>query len=98
MMMGPTSDHAEIRRWAQKQHATPAEVRPFVFDSMPSIMRFLFKADGTAGTSELQPITWESFFARFDLLHLVLVYDSDKPDFTILQDYEGHHQLAPGER
>ena len=98
MIVGPTSDQAQIRAWAEKHHATPAEVRPFVFDSMSSAMRFLFGAAGESSTPELRPISWESFFARFELQHLVMVYDDDEPLFTILQD-EGHRfRLAPGER
>ena len=57
MIVGPTKDHAEIRQWAEKFNATPAEVKPFVFDSMPSVMRFLFDEAGSAGTPELRPIT-----------------------------------------
>ena len=98
MMVGPTSDHAQIRAWAEKHRATPAEVRPFVFDSMSSVIRFLFDEAGDSGTPELRPISWDSFFARFDLQHLVMVYDDAEPLFTILQD-EGHrYKLAPGER
>ena len=97
-MLGPTSDHSEIRRWAERVNATPAEVKPFIFDSMPSIMRFLFGKEAHQGTRELRPISWDSFFARFDLLQLVLVYDSEEPIFVILQDCEGHHRVSPGER
>ena len=98
MIMGPTSDHAEIRRWAEKHSATPAEIKPFVFDSVPSIMRFLFGEAGVTGTPDLHPITWESFFARFDLLHLVMLYDDQEPTFTILQDLDRGYRLSPGSR
>ncbi len=98
VIVGPTSDHAEIRRWAEIFHATPAEVRPFVFDSMPSVMRFLSGEAGATGTAELRPITWNSFLARFDLLRLVMLYDDEEPTFTILQDEGSRYKLAPGER
>ena len=82
-MRGPTCDHGEILAWAQRQGAVPAEVVPRKFDSEPSIMHFLFGRE-TAGTPEIHPITWEDFFARFDLLGLQIVFD-ESPYFELLQ-------------
>lgn len=83
-MRRPTSDHGEIFAWASRHDAVPAEVIPRVFDSEPAILHFLF-GKAKAGLPEIKPISWESFFAQFDLLGLVMVFD-DSPTFEILQD------------
>ncbi len=75
-MVGPTTDHEEIKRWASARGAVPVEVQPRKFDSEPAILRFLF-GDPTKFSGELKPITWEQFFALFDLMGLSLVYDGD---------------------
>ena len=81
-MHGPTSDHTEILRWAERHQAAPAEIKPFIFDSLPSVLYFIMGRGG--GTTELHPIAWEDFFARFDLMGLVMVFD-ETPNFEILQ-------------
>lgn len=79
----PTSDHAKILDWAQRHRAIPAEVRTRVFDSQPSVLRFLFN-DLRIGTPDLRPISWEDFFARFDLLNLSLLLD-EAPAFEFVE-------------
>ena len=83
-MCGPTSDHEVIVAWAKKHEAVPAEVTPRKFDSEPAILHFLFGKAKT-GLPEIVPISWESFFAQFDLMGLVMVFD-DTPTFEILHD------------
>ena len=79
----PTSDHAKILAWADRHFATPAEVRTRVFDSQPSVLRFLFN-DLRNGTPDLRPISWDDFFARFDLLKLSLLLD-EAPGFEFIE-------------
>lgn len=83
MIVGPTADHREIRRWAERHDAVPAEIRLYKFDSQPSVLHFLF-GPAKGGTAELRPISWEDFFARFDLMGLAMVFD-ETPFFEILQ-------------
>lgn len=82
--MFPTRDHQEIRRWVEKHDGVPAEVIPFVFDTEPSYLRFLF-GKAKAGTPDLRPIGWDDFFARFDLLGLSVVFDEDTRRFDIVR-------------
>jgi len=82
--MIPTRDHAEIRRWAAAHDAVPAEIVPLKFDGEPTILHFLF-GDARVGTPELRPITWEDFFARFDVMELSLAFDDDSGDFHIVR-------------
>ena len=79
----PTSDHAQILDWALRHQAVPAEVRTRTFDSQPSVLRFLFN-DLRSGTPDLRPISWEDFFARFDLLKLSVLLD-EAPAFEFVE-------------
>ena len=82
-MLGPTSEHAEIRRWAESQDAKPAQLNQYVFDSEPAVLHFVF-GDAAIDPNSLQLVSWEHFFATFDLLGLALVYD-ETPWFEFLQ-------------
>ena len=85
----PTADHAMILDWAQRHQATPAEVRTRTFDSQPSVLRFLFN-DLRSGTPDLRPISWEDFFARFDLLKLTVLLD-EAPAFEFVEMESPNH-------
>lgn len=74
--MQPTQDHADIRRWAAKHNAKPAEISPFTFDSEPAVLRFFF-GDLPANQPEIREISWENFFAQFDLMGLSLAHSGD---------------------
>ncbi len=92
--MEPTRDHDEIRRWAEAHDGVPAEVIPFVFDHQPSVLHFLF-GSAKAGTPELRPITWEDFFARFDLLDLTVCFDEEFAIYEILPPERPAHPALP---
>ncbi len=82
--MVPTRNHKVIRHWATTHNATPAEIMPFKFDSEPAILTFLV-GDAKAGTPEIRPIPWESFFAQFDLLGLSFAFDQQSPQFELVR-------------
>lgn len=93
--MLPTRDHDVIRTWGMQNLATPAEVLPFVFDGEPAQLHFLF-GKAVVGTPELRPISWEEFFARFDLLNLSLAFEMNGRGFEIVRveadrRYLDHH-------
>ena len=79
----PTRDHERIRNWAARHGAVPAEIRRLKFDGDPSILYFLF-GNAASGTPELLPISWEDFFARFDLLGLSMAWHEYLPAFDIV--------------
>lgn len=78
----PTVDHAQILDWAKRHRAIPAEARVRVFDGQPAVLRFLFNGLHS-GTSDLQPISWDDFFARFDLLKMSVLLD-EEPSFEFV--------------
>ena len=82
-MQRPTRDHDEIRQWAASRNAVPAERKPRTFDSEPAILTFLFEEKREA-MEDVAEISWEHFFALFDLMGLSLVHDDDGM-FELLQ-------------
>jgi hypothetical protein len=77
MQRKPITDHDEIRRWATVTQAIPVEVNPRKFDGQPAILRFVF-GEVPKGQHEMREISWDSFFAQFDLLGLALVFNEDR--------------------
>ena len=89
----PTRDHKKIRDWALRHNANPAQIKPLKFDGEPAILTFLIgKAD--AARPQIAPISWETFFAIFDLLHLAMAFDEATPRFDIVRiDKPGKQSL-----
>jgi len=68
-----TTDHDEIRRWAEERGAKPAAVKSTRRgDQDVGIIRLDFP--GYSGEDSLEEISWESFFQKFDESELALVY------------------------
>ena len=88
LLQGPIRDHEVIRQWAARHSAVPAEIKPRKFDGEPAILWFLFDS---RGSEEIVAITWENFFALFDLLGLHMMVD-ETPYFELV-----HTQKSPEE-
>lgn len=82
--MTPTQDHKTIRHWALTRDAAPAEIFPLKFDGQPAVLTFLM-GDARRGTPEIHPISWESFFAQFDLLDLSFTFDDKSIRFDLVR-------------
>ena len=82
--MIPTRDHDLIRQWAKRHNATPAEVKRLKFDGEPAILTFVVD-NPEAGRPDIYPISWDSFFAQFDLLKLSMAFDEATPRFDIVR-------------
>ena len=67
-----TTDHEEIRRWAEDRGATPACVRGTGSRNDIGMIRLDFP--GYSGEGKLEPISWEDWFEKFDEQNLALVY------------------------
>ena len=77
-MSNTTTDHDEIRRWAEERGAKPAKVASTGSDSDPGIIRIDFP--GYSGGDSLEEISWEQFFEKFDESGLALVYQEETAD------------------
>jgi alkylation response protein AidB-like acyl-CoA dehydrogenase len=75
-----TTDHDEIRRWAEEHGGRPARVRGTGTGSGddPGILRIDFP--GGAGEQDLEPISWEEWFEKFDEQGLAAVIQDRKAD------------------
>lgn len=97
---GPTTNHHEIRYWANSRHAVPVEVLPARLDSIPAVLRFML-AKQVAGNPQILQLSWEDFFTKFDLLGLAFVYDNDETkNYNEILQQEGHspyrrHEYTP---
>jgi hypothetical protein len=76
-----TTNHRQIRSWAEKHGGHPARVKRTGRGSDPGIIRIDFP--GYSGEGSLEEITWEEFFDQFDENDLALVY-RDKDRFNKL--------------
>lgn len=67
-----TTDHEEIRRWAEERGGKPACVKGTGSKSDTGMIRIDFP--GYSGGDSLQEIEWDEFFEKFDENGLALVY------------------------
>ena len=67
-----TTDHDEIRRWAEARSAAPSTVTRTRSSKDIGIIRLDFP--GFSGEGALEPITWDEFFTKFDDEGLAFVY------------------------
>lgn len=69
-----TQDHEEIRKWAEKRGAVPAEVASTHRRDEPGILRFSFPRAKGKNNDKLTEISWDDFFEKFDENDLEMVY------------------------
>jgi hypothetical protein len=74
-----TRDHDVIRRWAEARGGRPVSVRGTSRGGRAGVLRFDFEGYG-AGGEELQPISWEEFFRKFDENNLEFIYQDRTRD------------------
>jgi hypothetical protein len=71
-----TTDHDEIRRFVESRGGKPAAVKATGSDDDPGILRIDFP--GGAGSDELEHLTWDEFFDKFEEQRLAMVYQDEK--------------------
>ena len=69
-----TTDHEEIRRWAEERGGKPACVQGTGGKGDIGMLRIEFPGKPNAKDAKLQPISWDNFFEKFDERDLALVY------------------------
>jgi hypothetical protein len=67
-----TTDHDEIRRWVEQHGGTPARVQGTADDNGPGRLRIDFPA---AGEDQLEHISWDEWFQKFDENNLAFQYE-----------------------
>lgn len=71
-----TSDHDEIRSWAEARDGKPACVRGTGGSDEPGILRI--DLPGGAGTESLEHVDWDEWFEEFDEQKLAAVLQERK--------------------
>jgi hypothetical protein len=67
-----TDDHETIRKWAEERDARPSRVKSTASDGDTGILRMDFP--GYSGADELEEISWDEFFDKFDQENLEFLY------------------------
>ncbi len=67
-----TDDHDTIRKWAEERNARPSRVKDTGGNGDPGILRLDFP--DYSGEGELEAISWEEFFRKFDESGLDFIY------------------------
>ena len=72
-----TTDHDEIRKWAEARGGRPAAVRRTHSKDNVGIIRIEFPNAPNAKDGALGEISWEEFFEKFDESNLALLYQEE---------------------
>ncbi len=70
-----TTDHDEIRRWAEERDGKPAAVAGTASDGEPGILRINFPG---GAEDSLEDISWDEWFKKFDESDLAFLYQDEK--------------------
>lgn len=73
-----TTDHEEIRRWVEEHDGTPASVRGTADGDELGVLRIDFP--GGSGEKDLEHVSWDDWFAKFDQEGLALLYQEQHAD------------------
>lgn len=71
-----TTDHNEIRKWAEQRGGRPCTVAGTAPDHRPGLLRFDFGEK----EEKLEEISWDDFFRKFDKEHLAFLYQDKTSD------------------
>ena len=80
-----TTDHDEIRKWAEARGGRPAAVRSTQSKEGTGIIRIEFPRAPNAKDDNLEEISWDEFFEKFDELvagEIGEIIESLYPAFT----------------
>ena len=72
-----TTDHNEIRKWAEARGGRPAAVRSTQSKDNTGIIRIEFPDAPNARDDALEEISWDEFFEKFDESELALLYQEE---------------------
>lgn len=75
-----TTNHDEIRKWAESRGGKPACVKGTGGKRDPGMIRLEFPGARNANDDKLEPISWEEWFNAFDENKLALLYQETTRD------------------
>ena len=71
-----TTDHKQIRRWAEERGGKPATVKSTSSNEGPGILRLDFEPRDEG----LEPVEWDDFFEKFEEEGLAFLYQDQTAD------------------
>lgn len=71
-----TTDHDTIQTWAEKRAGVPASERGTGSEDETGVLAIDFPGDG--GTEDLEYISWEEWFRKFDQEKLCFLYQEER--------------------
>ena len=72
-----TTDHAEIKNFAEKRDMKPAAVKTDASDGGQHLIRLMQPSSPQSQNENLNEISWNDWFEDFDKNKLALVYDEE---------------------
>jgi hypothetical protein len=69
-----TTDHDQIRKWAESRGGKPAAVKATHRGKDAGIIRLIFPDAPNSDDESLEEISWDEFFRKFDEAGLALLY------------------------
>lgn len=96
-MAKTTTDHKEIRHWAEGKGGKPAAVERTHKKGDVGIIRIMFPNNPQSEHDALVEISWDEFFKEFEKRELALVYDEDSL-FSKIIGRDAAERRAQGER
>jgi hypothetical protein len=95
-MARTTTDHDEIRTWAEGKGGRPAAVERTHKGDDVGIIRIMFPDAPNSEHDALTEISWDAFFDEFDKRELALLYEDDSM-FSKLIGRETAQRRAEGD-
>lgn len=95
-MAETTTDHDEIRKWAEGKGGKPASVKRTHSDDRAGIIRIMFPDAPNSEHGALEEISWDEFFDQFEESKLALLYDKDSM-FSKLVGRDAAEKRAKGD-
>jgi hypothetical protein len=71
-----TTEHSEIKRWAEARGAKPASVKG-TGGKEAGVLRLMFPGYSVDRSQSLREITWEEFFTKFEENKLAFIYQNE---------------------
>ncbi len=69
-----TTDHAKIRKWVEARKGVPVRVHGTGTDGDAGLLRIDFPERDEKEDEELEELSWDEFFEKFDEKQLAFVY------------------------
>jgi hypothetical protein len=75
-----TTDHDEIRKWAEARGGKPAAVKATHHGRDAGVIRLMFPHAPNHNDDALEEISWDEFFRKFDDSKLALLHQETRAD------------------